>query len=88
MQPGAGAGGCSRSIKHLVGFSAFERKTGWNRFLKPAPCHAVFLERMKRGMVRGRFPSYHLNPPPPGEGRVQRDLEERHGEQLEISGKL
>lgn len=47
VQPGMGAGGCSRSIKHLVGFSAFERKTGWNGphgFLNPALCHAVFLE--------------------------------------------
>lgn len=88
MQPGMGAGRCSSSIKHLVGFSAFESQTGWNGFLNPALCHAVFLERMKQGMVCGRFPSYHLNPLPPGEGRVRRDLEERHGEQLEISGKL
>lgn len=91
VQPGRGAGGCSRSIKHLVGFAAFERKTGWNSsdgFLNPALFHTVFLERIKQGTVCGRFPSHRSNPPPLGEGRVRRDLEERHGEQLEISGKL
>lgn len=83
--------GCSRSVKHLVGFAAFERKTGWNGpagFLIPALWHAVLLESTKQGTVCGRFLSHHLNPLPLGEGCVRRDLEERHGQQLEISGKL
>lgn len=58
------------------------------RFLKPSSVPHCLLERMKQGMVCDRFPSYHLNSLPPGKGRVRRDLEERHGEQLEISGKL
>lgn len=58
-----------------------------NSFLNPALCHVVFLGMMKQGTVCGGFPFYRLNPSL-GEGCAQRDLEERHGEQLGVSGKL